>query len=227
MMNQVFGEPAQLAALTVVGVTGACAVYVVLARSRRERDRERASYLAEASALLSTSIDYETTVRAAAALPVPRLADWCVLDLVESGDEIRRRAVCHREPALEQLAWRLTNGYDDLPEPGTAATLRTAHAELWPDVPDSLLASVARDERHLADLRRIGTASAMVVPLRTLDGTVGIMTLGSGPERRFSPQDLELAQDLARRCATAIGNAAAAGERSVPVSSGRSPGWPE
>ena len=57
--------------------------------------------------------------------------------------------------------------------------------------------------------------------------TLGIMTLGSGPERRFSRQDLELAQDLARRCATAIRNAAAAGERSVPVSSGRSPGWPE
>jgi GAF domain-containing protein len=224
-INQAFGDPAQLAILIAAGAAG-CAVYAVLTRVRHERDRGWAAYLADASVLLSTSIDYETTVRAAAALPVPRLADWCVLDLVMPGGEIQRRAACHREPELEELAWRLAHGYADLPDPAAAASLHTAHSVLWPEVPDSLLVSVARDEHHLADLRRIGTGSAMVVPLRTLDGTLGIMALGSGPGRRFSRKDLELAQDLARRCATAIRNAAAAGGRSHPVSSVRSPGSP-
>jgi GAF domain-containing protein len=225
-INQAFAQPAQLAVLIAAGAVG-CAVYALLTRARHGRDRDWAAYLADASALLSTSIDFDTTVRTAAALPVPRLADWCVLDLVTPAGEIQRRAVRHREPELEELAWRLAHGYADLPDPAAAASLHAAHSVLWREVPDSLLVSVARDEQHLADLRRIGTASAMVVPLRTLDATLGVMALGSGPGRRFSRKDLERAQDLARRCATAIRNAAAAGgARSHSVSSVRSPGWP-
>ena len=170
-------------------------------RGNEGRDR----YLARAAATLSTAGGLEKTVRAAAALPVPWLADWCALDLVGNGDELHRQAVCHRRPQLEQLAWRGAG----IRATRDTSSLREMHAELWRDVPDSLLAAVARDETHLADLRRIGTESVMIVPLRTLDETIGVMALGCAPPRRFGQRDLELAQDIGRRCATAIRDAGA------------------
>jgi GAF domain-containing protein len=197
-----FLEAAHLAALVAVGAGGGTAMWLAVEESAVAREHERDACLAESSSLLSSSIDYETTVRTAASVPVPWLADWCVLDLAEPGGAVRRRAVSHAEPEPEEIAWRLGEGYES-----SAELLSAARAQLWSEIPDSLLVAVARDEQHLADLRALGTGSAMIVPLRTVGGTIGVMTLGSRTPGRFSPEDVELAQDLARRCAIAIENA--------------------
>lgn len=202
-----FGEAAHWAALVAVAVAGAGAMVVSAELSLRTRELERSSYLAEATALLSSSVDYDTTVRAAAALPVPRLAGWCVLDLAEPGGTVDRRAALHRDSELEELTWRLGSGYEEPLEHGPGEALHAARTELWTEVPDSLLAALARDERHLSGLRAVGATSAIIAPLRTVDRTLGVMTLGSDRERQFSREDVALAQDLARRCAVAIANA--------------------
>jgi GAF domain-containing protein len=201
-----FFEADHLTALVAVAGGGGVAMWLAVEGSKRSREREWEALLGEASSLLASSIDYETTVRAAAGLPVPCLADWCVLDLVQPDGGIQRRAVHHAEPEREEVAWRLGKGYEPSSR-GGAEVLRTARAQLWPEIEDSLLVAVARDEQHLADLRALGTGSAMIVPLRTVDRTIGVMTLGSRAPRRFTPDDVEPAQDLARRCAIAIQNA--------------------
>jgi len=45
---------------------------------------QRAYFLAEASRLLSASLDYPAALKNMAALAVPTLADWCVVDIVET-----------------------------------------------------------------------------------------------------------------------------------------------
>src|SRR6476620_8850797 len=58
----------------------------------RRRHDERLRFLSEASTLLSSSLDYETTLSTIAELAVPALASSCVIDLVGHDAELERVA---------------------------------------------------------------------------------------------------------------------------------------
>jgi serine phosphatase RsbU (regulator of sigma subunit) len=86
--------------------------------------------------------------------------------------------------------------------------LRTGQPELYPEIPDELLRQSAQDEEHYKAILEIGMRSAIIVPMSTRGRTLGAITFVSGQSgRRFDEQDVELVQELARRCATAIDNA--------------------
>src|SRR5207248_11470674 len=59
----------------------------------RRRAAERQRFLAEASVLLDSSLDYDTTLQRVAQLAVPRFADLCVVDQLEADGTLRRVAV--------------------------------------------------------------------------------------------------------------------------------------
>jgi serine phosphatase RsbU (regulator of sigma subunit) len=85
--------------------------------------------------------------------------------------------------------------------------VRTGEPELYPEIPDELLAESAVDEEHLRLIRELGLRSAMVVPLQTRGRVLGALTLvATAPDQRFDEDDLALAGDLARRAAMAIDN---------------------
>lgn len=117
----------------------------------------RASFLAEASRILASSLDYQRTLRNVAALAVPEVADWCAVDLVEDG-AIRRVAVEHPDPAKVQLVRRLEERYptDPAASVDVARVIRTGESELVPEIPDHLLDSTARDEEPLRLLCELG-----------------------------------------------------------------------
>jgi signal transduction histidine kinase/PAS domain-containing protein len=181
-------------------------------RARAEADTAsaRLAFLAEASERLAASLDYETTLREILALAVPMVADWA-LYTVDAGDgTLRIVASRHAEPAKEAFITETASRYPiraDEPA-GAAKVLRTGEPELIPEVPDAVLAAVARDPTHLELLRAVGFRSLMTVPVsvqgRTL-GALGFVTGASG--RRYGPEDLALARELARRAATALDQA--------------------
>jgi PAS domain S-box-containing protein len=180
-------------------------------------DQQRAQrglrFLAEASAALASSLEYETTLATVARLAVPALADWCAVDMVDhSGGRFVRLAVEHPDPAMVALAKELDARYPDDPNArqGRHNVRRTGRSEYMAEIPDALLAASARDAEHLAIIRRLGLRSYMTVPLLGRDGRVlGVITFVSAESgRRYGPADLALAEDLARRAATAIENAA-------------------
>jgi anti-sigma regulatory factor (Ser/Thr protein kinase) len=86
--------------------------------------------------------------------------------------------------------------------------VRTGQSELYPDIPDELLAATIEDPEQLRIIRELGFGSAMTVPLaahgRTL-GTISLITAESG--RRYDAADLPFAEDLGRRIGVAIDNA--------------------
>ena len=178
------------------------------ARTAAEQAEHRASFLAEAGALLSESLDYEDTLNRLGHLCVRSLADTYVLDLVE-GREIRRVAHASADPAREPLLERLSRRHParwDSPHPA-ARCLRTGEAILVPEITDEFLRGHCEDEEHLELVRAIGTRSAVVVPLVARGQTIGVFTLGSSTPGRYGRADLELAQEVARRAASAIDNA--------------------
>ncbi|HLZ70697.1 MAG TPA: GAF domain-containing protein [Dehalococcoidia bacterium] len=179
------------------------------ARATAEAAQRRLAFLAGASAVLASSLDYATTLENAARLAVPALADWCFVDLVEEDDEVRRVAVCCADPADEDLARALRNypPRRETPE-GAPKALRTGQSVLLPIVPDDFLARATRDPEHLRLARAYNPTSIMYVPLLARGRTLGVLSLArTDPQRPYGPDDLRLAEDLARRAATAVDNA--------------------
>jgi serine phosphatase RsbU (regulator of sigma subunit) len=182
------------------------------AEAKLERNEREASFLAEASAELAESLDFAATLRTAARLAVPALADWCVIDIVEGRGTLRRAAVAHRERDREALLWELAKSYPS--GPGGLADSPRSTRELAPELPDAYLASLAADDEHLRLLRAVGLRSLMTVPLRARGRAFGAMTLvAAAPERRLDRRDVELAENLATRAALAADNARLFGER--------------
>jgi signal transduction histidine kinase/CheY-like chemotaxis protein len=179
------------------------------AREVAEAAQRRLAFLAGASAVLASSLEYATTLENVARLTVPALADWCFVDLVEEDDEVRRVAVCCADPAQEELAKALRNfpPRRDTPE-GAAKALRTGQPVLLPAVPEGFLERATRDHEHLRLARAYNPTSIMYVPLLARGRTLGVLTLArTDPERPYDADDLRLAEDLARRAATAVDNA--------------------
>jgi PAS domain S-box-containing protein len=179
--------------------------------SERKRDETIKAFLAEASATLSQSLDYEQTVARVARLAVPNLADWCAVDLVVDGQlQPRRLAVAHVDPDKVELAWELAAKYPPLLDAPTGLpnVLRTGRSELYADIPDELLVAGCRDDEQLRIARELQLRSAIVAPLAVHDRVLGAMSfVFAESNRKYTNDDLLVAEDLARRCANAIENA--------------------
>jgi signal transduction histidine kinase len=175
-----------------------------------EAERRRLAFLAEASAHLATSLDYETTLRHVARLAVPEMADWCVVDTLDDDGAVRLLAVAHVDPDKEALVHDLRRRYPPLPHAryGLQRVLESGAAELYPDILPEWRRAAARDAEHLRLMDRLNARSSLCVPLRARGQTLGAMTFVCADSgRRYGPSDLALAQDLADRCALALDNA--------------------
>ena len=180
------------------------------AREEAESAQRRLAFLAEASAVLVSSLDYMKTLARLADVVVPRMADWCSVDIVTETGAIRQLAVAHQDPAKVKLAKELRRRYplDPQAERGVPRVIATGISELYPEVPEELLEASARDDEHLAIMRGLGLRSAMTVPLTSRRGTLGAITLVlSESDRRYGHDDLALAEELARRAGLAVENA--------------------
>ena len=172
-------------------------------------NEERVRLLDEAGRILSSSLDYETTVAAVARLAVPKFADWAGVDLLVDG-EIKQLAVAHVDP--EKVAWarELNARYpgDPAAPTGAPAVIRTGQPQLISHVTDDMLVAGAVDDEHLRILREIGLYSVVIVPLTARDQVFGAMTLvSSDPSRHYNETDLALMVQLGRRAGMAVDNA--------------------
>ncbi|HTD57933.1 MAG TPA: GAF domain-containing SpoIIE family protein phosphatase [Solirubrobacteraceae bacterium] len=175
------------------------------------------SFMAEASRVLASSMDYEETLKRVTRLVVPQIADWCAIDLLDGGREIERVATHHVDPARLQLAERLDREYrPTLDEPlGVPEVIRTGEARIFTEIPPEALAEYSRDSEHLALLSAVGANAVIIVPMIGAAGTIGAITLVSSEStHKLSQADLALAERLARRAGTAVENARLYTERS-------------
>lgn len=178
------------------------------ARSEADVARGRLSFLLEASALLSGSLDYTTTLANLARLCVPVLADCCIVDMLEDDGSFRRLAAVADTPEREAVVRALAERYplDLYARHPIAEAARSRSAVLIPEVTPDTLAAMARDEEHLALLHRLGVQSRMSLPLIVNDQVLGVLSF-CAVHRHYGSEDLSLAEDLARRAAAAVANA--------------------
>jgi PAS domain S-box-containing protein len=185
------------------------------ARTEVEAARRRLAFLAEASRVLASSLDYETTLHRVAHLAVPTLADWCIVDVAEEDGSINRLAVAHADPSKGAWAEELLGRFPPRQDArhGASMALRTGQPELIADASgrlELLLPSTSDTgaPQHLEVLRHIAPKAFMVVPLMARGRTTGAITfVAAESERRYGPAELALAEDLASRAGTAVDNA--------------------
>ncbi|MGZ6673844.1 MAG: SpoIIE family protein phosphatase, partial [Solirubrobacteraceae bacterium] len=167
-------------------------------------------FLAEASKLLSASLDLEVTYERIASAAVPELADWCCVDVPDERGGLRRAAIVGAEDeqaALDRLRAAL---YLDPDDPASVAhMIRTGHPVLSSELDDEALeAWTGGDPAVRAAVRATGTGSALAVPMTAGDRIVGMITLGTThSERRLEGAELALALELGARAGIAVENA--------------------
>ncbi|MDT7688920.1 MAG: hypothetical protein QOE46_1679 [Acidobacteriota bacterium] len=176
--------------------------------SARKAAEERLRFVAEASRVLGSSLDYETTLEGLARLAVAELADYCLIDLVDDDGRIRRVATSHRDPARQPLVERLRD-FPPGPQPvGVPRVLRTGSPESISEVNEEVIASLARDPEHARILSELGLKSFITVPLVVRDRTIGALTFSmTRRPRAYSAEEVAYAEEIASRAALAIENA--------------------
>ncbi len=180
-----------------------------IARERAEAAQRRASFKAEASAILSSSKDYETTLREVAKLAVPRFADFCFIELGEGEGASTLVAVEHVDPNLVPVVRTLSTFYPARPgaHPGRAEVMRTGSAALCERIDDAFLVSTARDDRQLELLRTLHPRSGIVVPMHVHGRAIGTITfVRSESARHYEAADRDTAVLLGERAGLAVEN---------------------
>jgi signal transduction histidine kinase len=179
------------------------------ARVVAEESTQRANFLAEASKVMSSSLNIEDILEGATKLVVPFLADLSLLTLVDENGR----------PYRSQFAWMADSGLRTasagaVQDVALARTMQKAIAggcmrscfELKTD--DTRLAVRSLDENK-DDFVDIGflLQQAVVYPLNARGRTRGVLFLGLGPFRtRFGITELALAEDIATRAAIGLDN---------------------
>jgi PAS domain S-box-containing protein len=172
--------------------------------------RERLTFIAEASELLASSLDYEQTLARLAELSVPLLADWCAIDMVGGDGRIERLAVAHEDPEKVKWALELQDRYP--PDPtgahGVSYVIRTGEAEFLPELPEEMLEEAIGDDEQLREIvDQLGLRSSICVPLNARGRTLGALTLIAAESHPpYTQADFELAVELARRAGIAVDN---------------------
>jgi PAS domain S-box-containing protein len=176
----------------------------------RKRAEEASVFLADASALLTESLDPETILTRLAALAVPRLADWCAIDVAPENGPHRRVVIAHRDAEQAAMIAEIDRSY---PLPAAvdpiAQVIRTGRTQYLESIHPAYIESLAQDERHLEIIRTLGLRSWIIAPIVSggrVYGALSFVLAESG--RRFESRDLPFVEDLAARVGVAVHNAA-------------------
>jgi signal transduction histidine kinase len=183
-----------------------------LAQSRRSAEQQR--FLDTVSAGLAESVDTPNMLERVVELLLPRLGDWCIVDLVEEDQRIEQLLAAHIDPDKAPILRELVRhpsaqlGLENGAENGLAHVILSGEAEIHPDVSDLLSVAAALGIQSMRMLWSLGVSSYVCVPLKARGRVVGAITLVySDSGRRHGPTDLALAEEFSMRTALALDNA--------------------
>jgi signal transduction histidine kinase len=178
-------------------------------REQAEAQRRRAGFLAQASAALGASLDFNITLQRVAELAVPEIADWCAAFVTNGEGTVERTAVAHRDPTRIALATELYTKYPPTLSNGSAiaTVIETGEPQFLPEVTEEMLLQNVKEPERLRLVRALNMKSVLVVPMSSRDRVFGALVFVTAESGRvLSPADLELAEALAARAAAAIDN---------------------
>jgi PAS domain S-box-containing protein len=178
--------------------------------TERKRAEEAQRFLIEASTQLAELLGERGTLERVARLAVPQLARWCVVDRVDDAGRLHRAASVHQEPQKQELLDELRELYgpEERSAWPTVQVLRTGGPLLAAEATQALLRAGDSAADYPKLLRRLGSRTAIALPLTVRGQTLAAMLLVSDkPGFQYGPHELALAGELARRASVALDNA--------------------
>lgn len=171
--------------------------------------REQLEVLAEASLILGASLDYATTLRSLGQFLVPRLADVCVIDLVNVRGIYKRVSITADQPDRQHAMEQLARHFPPDPKHGASRrVMETGKSQIIQHLDEASRARVADSDFHRSLLNASGVHSVMIVPLIVRGQVIGAISLGMADSARsYTTNDLPLVEAIARRAALAVDNA--------------------
>jgi two-component system phosphate regulon sensor histidine kinase PhoR len=152
--------------------------------------QSRLDLLRRAGDELASTLDHQAAVQRVAELVVRDFADWCIVDVVDEGNELRRLAVARAEPRTGGGP-----GPDNHPESGVRAVVESGHSEVVPALRER--SSSAEPARFLGGIE---ASSVICVPLRARTQALGALTVArTEPGAVYGADDLSVVEDLASR----------------------------
>ncbi len=182
----------------------------VEARAAGERAQERLRFLTVASGLLSSSLDYETTLTQIISMLVPRLADVCAIVLIDDDDSISQVTVEGIDPNVTRMVREVQSRFSLRPDSRSSVrrVLDSGRTEFHPTLSNQNFEEASSDAEHLDLLRRIGMHSMVIVPLNGHESTIGALSLAvTRSNRQYTADEVDFIEELAHRVALAVENA--------------------
>jgi PAS domain S-box-containing protein len=205
--GQEFPAEASISNLSV----GDTKILNVVLRDITERDRlEREQrILAEVGVALAASLDYELTLAAVAGIAVRDFADWCLVEIADESDGLRRLKVVSADSSKVAVAAELERFPLDRQRPYLMkSVVESRHPLLIPRCQAVHIEAAAQSPEHLRALRALEATSLISVPLLLREELLGTLTfISSRASRVYGPEELRLATALAERSALAIEHA--------------------
>jgi PAS domain S-box-containing protein len=181
------------------------------AEEELKRAESNSRFLSEASAVLASSLDYEATLRNLARLSVPTLADWCMIDVVQSTGELQRvAAVCANpeDAELVQHVMRFGVTLQGNPRHPITQAFVQGRSILIEGFTPEFIQQIAQNKEHERLIAATRIRSCITVPMVVRGRTVGVLTFfTSHSGRRYTAAELAVLEDLARRAALSVENA--------------------
>jgi signal transduction histidine kinase/DNA-binding response OmpR family regulator len=173
------------------------------ARQVAEKAMRRYALLAEASRLLSRTLDFDNTLASLHKTMVPALADGCQLVLYDPSNKDLWFAHSSGDESNGELSVSSSHSRIEQVDPKLAAAVREAvesgHAQ-------SITPEAVSNAPNLGPKKK--WSNVVLAPLISRDTPLGaIVCCLAGTRRRFEPADLALIENLAGRAATALDNA--------------------
>lgn len=177
------------------------------ARIIAEESTRRASFLAEASKVMSSSLDVDAILKGATQLAVPFLADFSSVTLINEDGSVRRAETAWTD-VREPLAGAQREILDALLSQASARVAASGVREIIADRRSAMDGGWPSTGRGAPSQEaRLPFEQLVVLPLVARGRTRGVLALAlCHSARRFGPAELALAEDVAGRAAIALDN---------------------
>lgn len=170
----------------------------------------RAQFLSEATKTLSSTLNLRDSIPALAKLAVPRLADFCVIDIMNEDGMFERVAVEHtvESKAKALLEFAQAHPYSISDSKGLGYATSKRRTLLIQPFSDEHVKTLSRSEASRKLMTEDLKPKALVaVPLMLHESIHGMLVLGfSESDKVFTQQDVTTAEELATRIALAVEN---------------------
>ena len=165
-------------------------------------------FLADATEILSASLDYDQTIEQVANLMVPGMADLAVVYLLDEAGFLNRMAVAASDPEVAEGVGNQPPVSMSAAEGALSEVIHTGTGRLTAHVTDQLLEEFAKTPEHLSFMRKMRPTSGIMVPLIARNRVLGALNLTIlGDRPGYTTESLQLAEEIGRHCAMAIDNA--------------------